>query len=260
MRVSKLEAMFLVLALNIALCGTVVAAEVASAPFSFGYGWSPTNPANTDVRSWNTNETSASNTPSTIGDFSFAPAPFGGNFSATGISFPNRVLTNRGNYSAIIDNQFVVPVTASYTGVAPAGVSGTPNYKLRLEISKLSVWVGDHNSANTDGMATWIETTQGHESTSPVIAVTKSNDFNEARVYSQLVWDPSDYDVPLAGLNDGSTRTFRIPNTSSLRYADGLEIEGRVVLVFDAVPEPATLSLLVMACAAAGTMFLRRRR
>jgi hypothetical protein len=85
----------------------------------------------------------------------------------------------------------------------------------------------------------------------------KSNDFNEARVYTQLMWDPSETDVPLGALNDSLTRTFKIPNTSTLRYADGLEVEGRVTLIYDAIPEPISLTLVGFAAGAA--LFSRRR-
>ena len=221
-------------------------ASIVSAPFSFGFGWSPTDPlGNPDIRSWNTNETASTNTPIVQGLFSCTAAPFGENFSPTGVSFPDRVLTDRGGFSGRISPPFVVPVTAIYDGAAPPDVAAIPNYRLRLEISKISIWAGDHNSTEgSDGMMAWSETTSGHEATSPAVTVQMTNDFNEAQRYTQLVWDPVDYDVPLAALNDPITRTFDILNESSLRWADGLEVEGRVSLIY-AVPEPASLALIV---------------
>ncbi len=218
------------------------AKTLSSAAFSLAYGWSPTDPSgNTDIRSWNTNETATTNTPTTQGDFMFAPAPMGPNFSATGVSFVNRVLMDRGGYSARVGPTFELPVTGSFTGSAPADAAEVPNYRLRLEISKLSVWAGQHPSSETDPSLLWQETTSEHTAESPPLTLQVSDDFNEVRYYDQLLWNPDDYEVPLTNLNDSFTRVFDLPATADpllvdLRYLEGLEIEGVVRLVYDAIP------------------------
>jgi hypothetical protein len=57
--------------------------------------------------------------------------------------------------------------------------------------------------------------------------------------------------VSLGSLNDSFTRTFGVPFATSgndFRHGDGLEIFGRVNLIYDAaaVPEPASVTLVTM--------------
>ena len=221
-----------------ATTGSVQGAEVSSAPFSFGYGWTGPTPA-----SWNTSETTSTNTPTTQGQFNFMAAPVGDGFSSDGVRFPDRVLTDEPGgsigFSSFLKENFLVPVTANYSGGAPANAAATPNYRLRLEISKISIWGGEHSSSFSSIPLVWDETTPGHLSQSQSLQLPITNDFNEAAAYDQLVWDPADYDVPLAGLNDAFTRTFDIlvvDNMGDLRFLDGIEVEGRVKLVYDAIP------------------------
>lgn len=217
-------------------------ATITSAPFSFGFGMTATGGG-----TWNDEETSGVNTPTTQGDFSFAPVPTGDRFTTDGSTFPNRVLTDAplDGYSAAIDKaMFEVPITANYTGAVPGDVNGTaPNYKLRLEITSISIYAGAHPSSSLFSLA-WDETTAGHAATSPSTALPVNNDYNEAASYLKVAWDPAEFDEPLSGLNDSFTRTFDILGGNELRFGEGIEIEGRVTLVYNAVPGPGTFTWL----------------
>jgi hypothetical protein len=204
-----------------------------SSPFSFGYGF-----ANLSGSSWNDSETSSVNTPTTQGSFSFTPAPVGDRFSGDGVVFPNRVLTDQSadGVSGFLTGNFNVPITANYNGGTPSGASGTPNYQLRLEISNISIYAGEHSSSFSSIPLIWDETTPGHLSSSTPIALPISNDFNEVAGYLKVEWNPDDFATPLANLNDPVTRTFDIlvvDNEGDLRFLDGLEIEGRVSLIYE---------------------------
>lgn len=220
------------------------AAVITSSSFSLGFGFSRDSGS-----SWNTDETAGVNTPTTIGDFSFTPAPTGPRWSGSGATFVNRVLADGtdGDVSAYIDDApFALPITASYNGAAPTDADGVPNYKLRVEISSISIYAGAHPSSSLHEIA-WDETTPGHAATSPALALTPSTNYNEVAAYGHLVWDPDDFDVPLASLNDSTVRTFDILGGNGLRYGDGIEVTGTVSLVYDAVvPEPASLVLLAL--------------
>jgi hypothetical protein len=215
----------------------IYGAALTSAPFSFAYGFTGANGG-----SWNDSETMSTNTPTTQGSFSFAPAPEGERFSSDGVSFVNRILTDEraGNgFSGYISDPFLVSVTASYTGAAPMNASATPNYRLNLIISKISIYGGEHPDSESEGTMVWDETTPDHASTSPPVTLIESRNYNEAAFYSHVVWDPADFEQPLSGLNDSFTRTFDIFTVGGggdLRFVDGLEIEGLVSLVYDAEP------------------------
>jgi hypothetical protein len=214
---------------------------LSSAPFSLGYGFSG-DPAST----WNVSETASVNTPTTQGNFTFVPAPVGDRFSGDGPTFINRVLGDGHlgtgvNVSGFITSAFALPVTARYTGPAPTNALPTPNYRLQIDITQVSVYAGEHPSSSVDIPFQWNETTATHTQSSPQTTLIVSKDYNEHKGYQQVVWNPDDYAVPLSGLNDSFTRTFDITamdNIGDLRYMDGLEIEGTVSLIYDGVGIP----------------------
>jgi hypothetical protein len=95
----------------------------------------------------------------------------------------------------------------------------------------------------------WSETTAGHQVDQEWTQVATNNNFGVASGFQKVAWNPEDYSVSLANVNDSATRTFGIRWATSgtdYRYGDGLEISGRVNLVYDAatVPEPASVVLL----------------
>jgi hypothetical protein len=226
------------------------ATTVTSSDFSLGYGAT----ANTfpGTGAWTTTETAASNTATTIGDFSFSPAPVGWAFSVKGATFAGRVLEDGGNdVSAWVGDPgvFQVPVTAQYNGTLPAGAT---NIQMNLEITRISVYGGyyDNGGLTMTSMA-WEEATSGHSQTQSAaegaLATLPAADAQHVAGYAHLVWNPGDYSVSLANANQSFTRTFGIPTIGGYndnRYLEGLEITGRMSLTYTAAPEPSTLALL----------------
>jgi hypothetical protein len=131
---------------------------------------------------------------------------------------------------------FVLPITASYNGPGPSDASANPNYRLRLEITHISIWGGAYPSSSLQTLA-WSETTAGHSATSPSIALAADTNYQLASNYRQLVWDPTDFDQPIAGVNYAYTRTFDILGGNGLRFGDGIIVKGLVSLVYDATPQ-----------------------
>jgi hypothetical protein len=219
-------------------------ASIVSAPFSLGFGYSAS-------QVFDTTETAAANTPTTIGAFSFNAAPVSDRWSSHGVTFVNRVLADGppdGDYSANIDTPaFTLPVTAKYNGPAPSDASATPNYQLRLELSEVSIYAGAYPSSSLQSLA-WDEVTPGHLATSSSVAL-PNGDWASASAYTQVAWDPGDYNLPLAGLNGAVTRTFDILGGNGLRYGDGIELVGSVSLIYDAVPEPTSFGFVGLAAA-----------
>ncbi len=226
------------------------AAQTTSADFSFGFG--ATNPVR-DENAWSTWETSSVNTPSVQGDFSLSPAlPTSNRFDGSGPLFHSRVITDASADPASttsaqtgadpshgFPNGLTVPITASYNGPVPADASGTPDFKLMIEITSISIWGGLHSAGTITNMA-WEDVTPGHAQTSPAVTLppgtTAGLDRKTLSNYAQLVWDPDDFETPLTGLNDSFTRTFGIVDRltpGDLRFTDGVEVEGRVHLIYN---------------------------
>lgn len=249
--------------------------SIISSDFSFGFGATDSARANS---AWSTIETSSVNTATTLGDFSFSVAlPTSNRFSGSGLQFINRVITDGDPAAATtagqtgadpsygFPNGLTVPITASYNGAAPA--DSTPGtFKMMVEITSLSVYGGWHSASSTPATMAWEDVTSGHPQTSSAVALpfppgaTSGGDAKTLANYAQLDWDPDDFETPLASLNDSFTRTFGIVGrlaSGDLRLADGIEVEGRVHLIYDkAVPEPASVALLSLG----GLMMIRRQR
>lgn len=242
-------------------------ATLTSADFSMGYGADGIATTNfrtaSSTRPWSDNENLANNSPTTQGAFTFSPQPLGGRSGGFGATFPNRTLTDGvdGDISAAVSSSVVphfnIPIEASYNGAAPVDVvADDPNYRLMIEITRISIWAAAWPGFRTS--MEWDEITAGHGATSPTVALIESNQSALASSYTQVAWDPADFGLPLGSVNATATRTFTItPDTvgSDFRYLDGLEIEGRVHLVYNAIPEPASLMVLGL-----GGLVLMRRR
>jgi hypothetical protein len=238
------------LAASVSCAGTI-----SSADFSIAYG--ATGVANPNVfYGWTTTENAAGNTPTSQGDFTFEPAPFAGTpddpFQSFGPTFVGRVLGNGSisGYSSYAGSGggFVVPVVARYMGAAPEDASATPDYRLSLNITKISIYGAAYASGALTTML-WDETTPGNVQTQPSSEAVTLNVIGVgapvtlASNYTQLAWDAGSYSESLPSLGGTVTRTFAIL-PADLRILDGLEVEGNVTLQYNAVPEPSTLVLL----------------
>ena len=212
------------------------AAQITSADFSIGLSVASFN-------TWSTLETAGSNTATTLGDFSFSPSATSvASLSGTGTGFSGRVLSDNGSFSTYAGpagGKFGTSIVASYNGAAPLDAAAIPNYRIMVEITSISIY-GMAYGGSTSTL-NWDESTPGHIQASPVLNLPAvpppGNTWEIASNYSQLVWDAPDFSTALAGLNDSATRMFDIQGSSTLKPLDGLEVEGRVHLVYDvAVP------------------------
>jgi hypothetical protein len=234
-----------VLVVVIALFGAVTnvsAVTITSADFTIGYGFTGPSPG-----SWNTTETAAQNTATTIGDFSFVPSLLNQGWSGTGPTFPNRVLSNgpSGNWSAFYwgnpnaDNRDEPPeIVGTYNGVLPGGAT---NVQTTLEITSIAIWVSSTTVAGGPFNVQWDETTAGHlGSSTPVVSGTGGS--NAASSYTRLQWNPGDFSVP--GLT--STRGFTIPTAAGNIATEGFEVFGNVSMSYDLIPEPTSVTMMVL--------------
>jgi hypothetical protein len=244
---------------------SVSAASVTSANFSFAFG---ATQAATAIGSNTWTDINNTNSPPTLGDFTLSPAPAGQIQSNNGPKFFQRVLYDGDPESdrvgALSDpfgaGGFSLPVTASYNGAAPVDAAPVPNYRLQIELTKVSIYAAATQSPNNT--LAWDETTPSHAQTSPSISLnvlSSGSQLLTASNYTQLVWDPTDFDAALGSLNSSFTRTFDfLPGTGNDgKIGDGIQVEGRVHLIYDVVPEPASFAGI---CVAAGAFMGRRRR
>jgi hypothetical protein len=257
------------------VAGSIQAGELISPDFSLGYGCTSI----ISGQGWTTEETAGVNSPTTQGLFTFSAVPSGSAYQSDGISFVNRIAANGydANRTAYVGGgNLSVPITASYTGPRPSDASSTPNYRLEVEVTGIGIWVGDMTmiwgpqdsgyasyhipSGSTAGkLAQWSETTSGHSAASSLMTINDDSadrclDLYLLSEYSHMVWDPPDYSVSrtVSNLNQAYTRTFTIPGRggNDMRYGDGIEVFGRVHLLYNSVigmapvPEPTMLALL----------------
>jgi hypothetical protein len=224
-----------------------------SANFSIGLGY-------TISLTWNDSETSAANTPTTIGNFTFQPSVTSGKDSNTGPTFTNRVYAaGNQDYSAVAGlgtTLFTNTVTASWNGGVPADADATnPNFRLALNITSVRLYMLLYDgSGNNFGFS---ETTPGHETNSPsfTLGFHSADPSGNTRPYTDIAWTPPSYVVP--GTN--FTRTFMLysPNLNDLQL-DGYEVFGNVQLIYD-VPEPSAVALLAVSGALTMVLWGRRK-
>lgn len=241
----------MVLAL-LAMTAAAQAATITSDTFSIAFG-------KTDAAAeWTTTENAATNTATAIGDFTFSPSPTSDIFSGTGPVFVGRTLSDGGatGYSGWSDG-FVLNIAGSYAG-APVDAAANPNYKISVEITNVSIYGAAYPGYGT-GTLQFSETTTGHTANSSAVDLQVVYDpggsassiygLGYASFYNLLAWNPDDYSV------DGTSFTRTIALSPSYASIDGLIVEGKVSVSYDAVPEPITLSMLAM-----GAVALIRRK
>jgi hypothetical protein len=252
MRTGSAAALLIVAVASVSRAAPIVETTISSANFSRGYG----NVAGF----WGTSETSANNTGTTAGNFTFTPTVSGGGNSSYGPRFSGRVLSNGSSTSPSVADyggvvgSFLVSVAATWTGGTPIDAQPSPNLRLRLNITSLRIWGVGYNGDSSPWTLNFNETTAGHtDSQTPVTSLTPVafTSWWDSSQYSHVIWDPTDYIV--SGTSE--TRTFTLSGSPSSSI-DGFEIFGNVDFIYDAIPEPASVGFLAVVVA----MALTRRR
>lgn len=215
---------------------------ITSSNFSIGLGY-------TSAQTWNNSETSAANTPTVQGDFTFTPVVTATNLTTHGPFFPNRVLTTGNQTSSQsaytnTTNKLNATITAQWNGVlSPYYVPGT--LAIQTNITGINVYAVNYVSAGT---FRFDETTVGHTSSSSPTVLLISPDIptlNNPAVYTKVLWDPNDFSVA------GSSQVRTFSNTYAgiqLAALDGFAILGNVTVTYE-TPEPASLALVAIGLA-----------
>lgn len=204
------------------------AETIASSNFSIALGATYISGA---AVCWTTVENTASNSPTTMGDFSVVPSvPTGRAFTQNGPVFANRALATGGTTNVTGSAaDFELRISGSYDGLVPRGAR---DLGVTLEITRLSVWGWSSTTHTAVTNMFFVETTPAHGAVSPTVNL-RSGPFSAAAVcnagnYTQLAWDPADFSAPLTAV----TRTFNVNGGGALLCIEGLTIEGRVVVSY----------------------------
>jgi len=208
--------------------GTAAAEGMASADFSMGYGF--TNHTGRDA--WDTSETELVNR--NVGkDFRLDIKVEGGGFSKFGPSFRDRILqapTPTGMSGNVA--KFKVTVTGVYTGPTPSDAAAEPNYRLRLDIRKISIYAAVFDESNGCTL-NFDEQSEGFEqSQDPQPLDSKANGFRVLTNYHNIAWEPGAPEVNARG--NAQTRVFTLSESvAGGAVLDGLEISGNIILEYD---------------------------
>ena len=263
----------------VSACGglpTAQAASVTSTNFSIGFGASIDTTDPTPPGQWSTAETNSVNTPVTTGnantttisigpDFELTPIIAGRQFSDTGATFPNRVLTNNGGQSGW-SRTFSVDLTGAYTGILPPGAV---NVQTTLNLTGLSIYAMAYNGGSfvTDvNNFHFNETTPGNTASSPnaapLTSTTSTGALDTASNYTQLVWDPSEQAVAgTSSTRSFTTSGFGVVSPNEGYVIEGFEIFGTIEVTYNVpIPEPSTFTLLGIALLGLSNSKRRSRR
>lgn len=225
---------------GVSMAAPLSAATINSGNFSLGFG-------KTSGSGYTTTETSGANS-NVSGDFGLSVTVDGGAQDLGGPTFINRVLSDGDNDWSGEPSDFLATLNATFSGT-PIDAAAVPNYQIQLVITSISIYAQGAAGAPSMG---FIETSAGHEQAQVQQALNGYSNMRLAGSYIPIAWNPDDYDS--AGVNQ--TRTFGLSLPSGTAFLDGVEVEGYITLTYDAVPEPALLSL----GAPVALMMLRRRR
>jgi len=245
-------------ALCLGLAGAAPAATIVSSDFSFGYEYIRTS-IGTAPFTGEWAATTANNTSTTQGDFTFTPTVTWtpqGHFSTWGPVFANRTLTDGKAYTTNSSNAYgdASGSSAAFGNVSIAvGYTGTEQVTdITIEITGIRIYAASYTTLQGDNQIQWVETTPGVTASSPEFNLTVISSFSGIPVasnYADVTWNPADFAV--AGTT--ATRSFDL-DTNNTRALEGLEIFGRVVATV--VPEPSAATLLGIV----GMIALLRRR
>lgn len=219
------------------------AATITSDSFYIAQGFAPTGVPN--VGAFDTSETSAVNV-SPGADFTLNASVIAQTLSTTGFTFVDAVLGgySGSSYSSFSSSAFSVTLDAAYVGATPLDAAAIPDYKLQLNITSISIYAASFSDQGVSSALGWTETTAGNAQAQSQVSIETNPDPNWLYLsnYVNLAWAPDGFQS--AGADQ--TRTFglaqSIPNNFAL---DGFVVTGNIVLTYTAVPEPATLGLLV---------------
>ncbi|MEN8255741.1 MAG: PEP-CTERM sorting domain-containing protein [Verrucomicrobiota bacterium] len=222
--------------------GVASAAVITSTDFSIGLG------KTSGTGAWTTTETASVNTDVT-GPFTLSVAASCSSFyGSSGTTFQNRVLgmgLTGVQYVGKVQTFDTLTVAANYTG-GLAGNSATP---MTLVIDSVRIWASNGVQNN---YVYWLETTPGNAAQQANQSLGAAASYTVLADYQNVVWNPGEQAV--AGTS--STRTFDLNGASvhEIRI-DGIEVLGHVE--YDAIPEPATLSLFGLI--GGGLLWIRRK-
>lgn len=243
---------------------TALAATVQSENFNFYYDFSGGAPSS---GTWKL-VAGPGGTPGTIGDFSITSAFINNNYSGYGAVYQNGVLVNGGASDGSVGTArsiladgttpgFGMTLTGSYNGT-PGDATATPDYQISFVITHLSIY-GITQHATTPGLLrnfAFEETTAGNTgvSTPIVLSTFVANPGNvvPAANYSLLEWNPGDFET--SGVSQ--QRSFKIAGSDSFGL-QGINVQGYMVVNYEAIPEPGTVALLALS---AGGLFVARLR
>jgi len=233
------------------------AATVVSDNFYIAQGFAPTGNPNQGV--FDTTETSGVNV-SPGANFTLNASVIAQTLSTTGFTFVNGVMGgySGSSFSSYSSSVFSVMLDAAYVGPTPLDAAASPDYKLQLNITSISIWAASFSPQGESSTLGWTETTAGNAQTQTQVSIETNPGPNWLYLtnYVNLAWTPGGFQ----STGEDQLRTFGLAQSIPENFAlEGFQVSGNIVLTYTAVPEPATTGLLLVA-ASLGVVVFRSRR